>query len=103
MERRHRRGPDEREITSEANQTTIHERFQRLVGRDHPSIRALALLMEEYVAIWPGSSALEKLSERAEAYYHSFENQQILEWVEGEYFSSDPASLSDLTDWLGCT
>lgn len=37
---------------------TTHERLQRLVGRDHHSLKALASLLEEYAAAWKGLFAI---------------------------------------------
>ncbi|THC98759.1 hypothetical protein EYZ11_001738 [Aspergillus tanneri] len=61
---------------------TTYERLQRLVGKDHRSLRALASLLEEYAAAWQGSSAFDKLAEGAEADFFLFEEDQVRAWVD---------------------
>lgn len=72
------------QLASDNVVNTTHERLQRLVGKDHHSLRALASLLEEYAAAWQGSSAFDKLAEGAEADFFLFEEDQDRIWVDGE-------------------
>lgn len=63
---------------------TTHERLQRLVGRDHHSLRAFASLLEEYAAAWQGPSVFNKLAEGAEADFFRFEEDRVRAWVDGD-------------------
>lgn len=74
------------QLASENVDSTTHERLQRLVGKDHHSLRALASLLEEYAAAWQGSSAFDKLADGAEAEFFLFEEDQVRTWVDGECF-----------------
>ncbi|RDL37704.1 uncharacterized protein BP5553_05137 [Venustampulla echinocandica] len=65
---------------------TTQERLQRLIGKDHRELGALASLLEEYATVWQGSSAFDKLAEGAEADFFLFEEDQVRPWVEGEWF-----------------
>lgn len=74
------------EIASNNDVSTTHERLQRLVGKDHHSLRALASLLEEYAAAWQSSAAFDKLAENAEVNFFRFEEDQIRAWVDGERY-----------------
>ena len=63
---------------------TNQERLQRLVGKDHHSLRALGSLLEEYAAVWHGSSPFDRLAEGAEAEFFHFEEDRVRSWVDGE-------------------
>lgn len=63
---------------------TTYERLQRLAGKDHHSLKALASLLEDYATVWQGSSAFEKLAEGAEADFCLFEEDEVRPWLGGE-------------------
>lgn len=76
--------PQSPQLASDNVVGTTHERLQRLVGKDHHSLRALASLLEEYAAAWQGSSAFDKLADGAEAEFFRFEEDQVRAWVDGD-------------------
>lgn len=71
-------------LTSDDGENTAHERLQRLVGKDHHSLRALGSLLEEYAVAWQGSSAFDRLAEGAVVDFFPFEDDQVRAWVDGE-------------------
>ena len=78
--------PPPGQLASENDDTTTHDRLRGLVGKDYPSLRTLASLLEEYAAAWQGSSEFDKLAESAEADFFRFEDDQVRTWVDGELF-----------------
>lgn len=61
---------------------TVHERLQRLVGRDDQSLKALASLLEEYHTAWQGCASFDKLSESAGADFLPFEEDKVRIWLD---------------------
>ena len=78
--------PPPGQLASDNDDKTTDERLRGLVGKDYPSLRTLASLLEEYAAAWQGSSAFDKLAEGAEAHFFRFEDDQARTWVDGEHF-----------------
>ncbi|KAF3760244.1 hypothetical protein M406DRAFT_334922 [Cryphonectria parasitica EP155] len=59
-----------------------HERLQKLVGRDHPSLKELALLLEEYTTSWHGASVCGRLCKDAQPDFFVFDEKQTRSWVD---------------------
>ncbi len=55
-----------------------------MIGRDHPSLKSIASLLEEHSTVWHGNSAFDKLAENAEADFFLFDEDQVRPWVDGE-------------------
>lgn len=94
------RGPNSDHSALQLNDgSTTYERLQRLVGRDHQSLKALASLLEEYHAVWQGSSAFDRLSEDVGPEVFSFEQERARAWVDSGS-SSAWVGMSMLSDAL---
>ncbi|KAL5393483.1 hypothetical protein DPSP01_000301 [Paraphaeosphaeria sporulosa] len=78
-----RSGPYQR-TTSPArpDQATVTERLQKLVGKEHISLRDLAKLMSEYHTVWQDPSIFDDLAKNARSHYFSFGKEQHRVWVD---------------------
>ncbi|KAF7553504.1 hypothetical protein G7046_g7088 [Stylonectria norvegica] len=81
-ERVNLRRPPQLALDSTGIALSTYERLRRLVGKDHDSLKALASLLEEYAAAWQGSAAFDKLSEGAASDFFTFEEDEIISWVD---------------------
>lgn len=64
------------------------DRLERLVGREHASLRDIAHLISEYHSMWQNASAFDSLVKGGQQGYHEFEEEEKRSWANGSPLTS---------------